>query len=385
MNILLVDDQQIERELVKEALDASGRSFDITEVSNGKDGLSKLSSEQYDVVLLDYRMPKMNGLQTLIQLQTLEVFQRTPVIVISNNHDEDIMLACINAGAQDFLLKDEITSTHLMRCISQSQKRLELESALNKSYQQVKRLAELDHLTGLSNRHFFEQSLNSLLANARGLEGFIAVVLLDLDGFKMINDSLGHYAGDSVLIEFANRVRHRFRESQLFARLGGDEFAFVFTGVKEVNSAFKIADRILASFEEPFDVAGKQIHCSASMGITLNKSTKATVEDLIKQADIAMYKAKSEGKNQACLFEACLEQEFLKAYQIENELKIALKNHAFEMHFQPIYHSQNKKISALEALVRWPSGHTTQVPQEFIGVAGSCYCYCCCNTGGETS
>ena len=111
VNILLVDDQQIERELVKEALDASGRSFDITEVSNGKDGLSKLSSEQYDVVLLDYRMPKMNGLQTLIQLQTLEVFQRTPVIVISNNHDEDIMLACINAGAQDFLLKDEITST----------------------------------------------------------------------------------------------------------------------------------------------------------------------------------------------------------------------------------------------------------------------------------
>ena len=369
MNVLLVDDKQMDRELVKEALYSSGRSFDITEVSNARDGLSCLNSTDFDVVLLDYQMPYMTGLELLSKIKNTDASRRATVVVISNNRDEDLMISCINEGAQDFILKDEISSSHLVRCIKQSQRRLALENKLTESYHQVKTLAEKDQLTGLSNRHHFEQVLSSLLANPRGINGYVVVMLLDLDGFKMINDSLGHCAGDEILKEFADRIRHRFRESRLFARLGGDEFAFVFTGISEAFGAFKIADRILGSFEQPFEVDDHHIPCSASIGITVTSATDGNVHDLIKRADIAMYHAKGSGKNKACLYEEYLENEFLKSYNIENELRQAIEGHEFELHYQPIYECESRRLQGVEALVRWPSGKTSKNPEEFIQVA----------------
>ncbi|MFD2167025.1 EAL domain-containing protein [Thalassotalea euphylliae] len=371
MNVLLVDDQEIDRELVKEALHCSGCIFDIKEVNNAHDGLSEIQACKYDVVLLDYQMPRMNGMQLLQELQLANQDIHSTVIVISNNKDEDVMLSCINAGAQDFILKQELTSTHLIRCIKQSQQRLDLQNKLTQSYNEVKRLAERDALTGLFNRHYFEAALTSLLYNARALDGLVAVMLLDIDGFKMVNDSLGHSAGDMVLQDFAGRIQTGFRESQLFARIGGDEFAFVFSGVKGLNAAMTIAKRLLTIFDSPFDYERHQIFSSASVGIAISTSDSTALE-LIKQADIAMYKAKSSGKNQACFYEESLEHEFFRSFNIENELREAIRNEAFKVFFQPIFNCQTKELAGFEALVRWPSGKTTQNPEEFIQVAENC-------------
>lgn len=369
MNVLLVDDQKIERELVKQALYSSGGDYDITEVTNAYEGLSQLTHCRYDVILMDYQMPKMDGMQLLVKIQSLKQKHRSTIIVISNDKNEDLMVDFINAGAHDFLLKEEITSSQLTRCIKQSQKRLDLETRLKESYDQVKNLAERDQLTGLFNRHHFEESLASLLTNRRGLNGAVAVMLLDLDNFKMINDSLGHIAGDAVLVELANRLRQKFRESQLFARLGGDEFAFVFTGIQKANSANRIAERILSSFDKPFIIDDQIIRCSGSLGIALNPCQKLNKEELIKRADIAMYKAKAESGIKACLFEDNMENEFFRCYKIENELRDSILKEEFEMHFQPMFNCQTKVLEKFEALVRWPSGVTTQNPQEFIQVA----------------
>ena len=369
MNVLLVDDQQIERELIKEALFATDELVDITEVSNAEDGLTHLKTVKYDVVLLDYQMPSMNGLQFLGKMQLLEIEKELPVVIISNNTDEQLMLSFISAGAHDFLLKEEVTPSHLLRCIKQSQKRLQLERKLHESYQKVKLLAERDQLTGLANRHYFEESVKSLLANPRGIKGVLAVMVLDLDGFKMINDSLGHKAGDQVLIELANRFRNKFRESQLFARLGGDEFAFVFSGIQKANAAYRIAERILSSFESPFNISEHELLCSGSIGISLNMCAELDLEELIKRADIAMYKAKSLGKGKACLYEECMEHEFFRCYKIENELRDSLAHNQFELYFQPIFDTCTNVISCVETLIRWPNGKTTQSPQELIKVA----------------
>lgn len=369
MNILLVDDQQIERELIKEALKFSQSPVAITEVNNAKDGLSVLQRNRFDVVLLDYQMPSMSGLELLLEIQSLKLKTNSTYIVISNDRDEELMVSFINAGAHDFLLKDEITTTQLIRSIKQSQKRLELERELQDSFNQVKSLAERDQLTGLSNRHHFEVMVNSLLLNTRGLNGFIAIMLLDLDGFKMINDSLGHNSGDLVLKELAHRFKSKFRESQLIARLGGDEFAFVFTGITKASAAYRIANRILSSFKKPLTIEDQQLVCSGSVGISLNLDSKLTLEELIKRADIAMYQAKNLGKSQACLYEEKMESEFFRSYLIENELKDAFEKEEFELHFQPIFDCESRTLSSLEALVRWPSGKTTQNPQEFIKVA----------------
>ena len=279
------------------------------------------------------------------------------------------MLECINAGAQDFLLKEEVTSRHLVRCIRQCHKRFELEKKLYQSYHQVKELAEHDQLTGLCNRYHFEESLRALLVNERGHSGYLAVMLLDLDNFKLINDNFGHATGDQLLIELANRVTHRFRESELFARLGGDEFAFVFTGIHRVNSVHNIANRILDSFNEPFIVDEHQIFCHGSIGISMNLRSDVKMEELLKFADIAMYRAKKKGRRQACLFEDNMESEFLRAFRIENELRVAIEEQAFDLHFQPIYHSQSRTVCGFEALIRWPGGKTSRNPGEFIPIA----------------
>ncbi len=369
MNILLIDDREIDRELIKHALYNAEKHFDITEVDTPSEGLTKLKQLNFDVVLIDYQLPQMTGVQVLLELQQSTHKQDIVKIIISNNGDEDLMLECINAGAQDFLLKQEVTPRHIVRCIKQSHKRLELEKKLYLSYHQVKDLAEHDQLTGLYNRYHFEESLRTLLVNQRRKNGHLAVMLLDLDNFKLINDNFGHAIGDKLLIELANRVKDKFRESPLFARLGGDEFAFVFTGIEQVNHVFAIANRILSSFKLPFNVEGQQIYCQASIGIAMNFSPYIKMEELVKYADIAMYRAKNKGKHQFCLFEDDMESEFLRGFRIENELRAAIENNEFELYFQPIYTSQTRQICACEALIRWPKGKTTQNPNEFIPIA----------------
>ncbi|KZN40913.1 two-component system response regulator [Pseudoalteromonas luteoviolacea] len=365
MNVLLVDDQKIDRELVKEALNCSGQSFDIKEVNCAKDGINEVQCKNYDVILLDYQMPRQNGLQVLVELKSQKICECSAIIMITNDRDEELLVNCINAGAQDLLLKDEVTSTQLLRCIKQSQKRIELENKLSQSYQQVKDLAERDPLTGLFNRNYFENALNSLLVNMRSLEGYIVVMLLDIDGFKMINDSLGHSAGDAVLKELADRVRYSFRESPLFARLGGDEFAFMFSGVRDADAAHLIAERVISSLEEPFSFLEHQIYSTASIGITLSAS-KTTTEDLLKQADIAMYKAKNGGKNQICFFDESLEKEFFRLFQIEGELREAINTQNFDVYFQPIIYSHNNAVKSLEVLVRLPVAKSGASPAEYI-------------------
>ena len=369
MNILLIDDREIDRELIKHALHNAEKHFDITEVDNPCDGLSQLQQSKFDVVLIDYQLPKMTGVQILLELQKQQQAKDIVKIIISNNGDEDLMLECINAGAQDFLLKQEVTPRHLTRSIKQSHKRLELEKKLYLSYHQVKDLAEHDQLTGLYNRYHFEESLRTLLVNQRSKQGHLAVMLMDLDNFKLINDTFGHAVGDKLLVELANRVKSNFREGQLFARLGGDEFAFVFTGIEKVSAIFAIANRILALFKKPFDVDEHQIYCQTSIGISMNFSSYIQMEELVKYADIAMYRAKNKGKHQFCLFEDDMESEFLRSFRIENELRKAIKDNEFELYFQPIYKSQTREICACEALIRWPSGQTTQNPNEFIPIA----------------
>ncbi len=369
MNVLLVDDREIDRELIKHALLGSEKSFDITEATNAYEGLDQLKNSQFDVILMDYQMPRMNGMQMLHQLQAIPDKNDAIKIIISNNGDEELMLECINAGAQDFLLKEEVTSRHLVRCIKQSHKRLELEQKLYRSYHQLKELAEHDQLTGLYNRYHFEESLRSLLINTRGHNGYLAVMLLDLDNFKLINDNFGHAIGDQLLVELANRVRNSFRESELFARLGGDEFAFVFTGISQVNNAFAIAKRILDSFNQPFDILEHQIFCQGSIGISINSHSEIRMEELLKYADIAMYRAKKEGSCKACLFEDDMESEFLRAFRIENELRTAIKHKDFVLNYQPIYKSNSREVTCFEALIRWPKGKTTKNPSEFIPIA----------------
>lgn len=369
MNILLIDDDAVDREVIKRSLLKSYANHNISEVDNAANAMQLLCEHKFDVVLVDYQMPKMNGLEFVVRLKSLPSSSHLAVVVVSNLSSDDVILECINAGAQDFLLKDEVNGSKLSRAILQARKRFELEHQLNESYRQVKQLAESDSLTGLFNRHHFEEALNQAISSSIRQENCVAVLLLDLDHFKKINDSFGHDVGDQLLKVVAARIKRNLRGGETFARLGGDEFGLIVENVESIHQIKPVADRILSTFANFFEINNQEIHCFVSIGIAICPVNGKRVDELVKYADIAMYRAKASGRNQYCIFEDNMQKEFFRKYMVEQALRKAVKQHDFTLHFQPLICSTSGKLKGVEALIRWPNSDLSSFPDEFIPIA----------------
>ena len=371
LNVLIVDDDDIERESLKRALSSADFNYNIVEESKPKKALKQLTEQNFDVVLLDYLMPAVNGIELMLRLKKSPFVCETAFIMVSNYADDELILEAINAGAQDFVLKEDITPSQLKRSILQAKKRYELEQELYDSYQKVKSMAERDSLTGLYNRYHFEESLlQRIKAGLRHPSEIIAVMLLDLDKFKHINDTYGHNVGDQLLIEVAKRFKKVFRSNELFARLGGDEFAFVCSQLKSLTEAKQIGKRLLDALAEPFMIDDHLIHSSASVGMALFPPNGKTPTELMKCADIAMYRAKQSISDKLCVYEDNMQAEILFKYKIEAELRRASFAKDFELYYQPIVN--HGEVMGAEALVRWPKATVTSRPDQFIPVAEEC-------------
>ena len=369
MNILLVDDDSVDREIVKRALRSSADISSITEAKTAEEGLIALENKQFDVILLDYMMPQIDGIEMVITLRNKPNLGDTAIVMISMSDDEQLAIECLQAGAQDFVAKTEISPGKMKRAIVQAQKRFELEKKLFDSYCQVRELAEKDSLTGLSNRYHFEKALKIYLSNNIRSNKNVALLLLDLDHFKNINDSYGHDAGDELLKKVVDIINDCLRGNELFARLGGDEFAILLSGISDVKEASKVAERIIGSLEDPLHVKGNKVQCGVSIGIAMHPENASTSESLVKYADIAMYRAKHQGRNRYCFFQETMQQQLSRAYQIKMELDEAIKKQSFELHYQPVINTQDKEIVGVEALIRWPSSSVNSTPDEFIPIA----------------
>jgi diguanylate cyclase (GGDEF)-like protein len=228
-----------------------------------------------------------------------------------------------------------------------------------------------DALTGLPNRQYLLDRLKRLLARFRrnSSRGF-AVLLIDVDRFKLINDSVGHHAGDEVLKEVAARLSQQLREPDIMARLGGDEFALLLEDIADVDEVVRIARRLLRTMEEPTMVGGRRLHVSLSIGVALCDSPRATAEDLLRNADTAMYRAKANGRQRFELFDERLQDDALRVLDLENDLRVAIAEQQFEPHFQPIVALGDDSVLGFEALMRW---HHPQrgllAPDAFLKVA----------------
>jgi diguanylate cyclase (GGDEF)-like protein len=369
MHILLVDENVKDREIIKRALRNNKDVISLYESSSAKEGLKAAESGRFDVLLLDYRMPEVDGIEMVIELRSRPNLGETAIVMMSASGDEELALACLQAGAQDFITKDEITAAKLQRSIIQAQKRFELERKLHNSFCQVRELAEKDSLTGLSNRYHFEEALKVSIDNNKRFQSNIALLLLDLDHFKNINDSYGHETGDKLLKYVTIVISSCLRGNELFGRLGGDEFAILITGLKFATDATSVAQRIIKSLESPIEINGHSIQCGVSIGISMHPQNADSAEELTKYADIAMYRAKKRGRNQLCYFEEEMQKQFSRHYQIETQLKKAVINQEFELHYQPVIDAKNKKIVGVEALIRWPKAELATFPDEFIPIA----------------
>jgi len=223
-----------------------------------------------------------------------------------------------------------------------------------KAEQRIAFLAHHDALTGLANRAALIQKIEEAAARHRRREEPFTVLLLDLDRFKQVNDTLGHPAGDALLIEVATRLKSLLRETDVLARLGGDEFAIIQAGETDQHEAAKsLSERIIERLHEPFDIEGGNINIGTSIGIALASDLTAGSGDLLKMADLALYRAKSAGRNGYCFFDPELSEIASARQEIESDLRRAIQQSEFELHYQPIVDSKTRKIHSVEALVRW--------------------------------
>ena len=369
MNILLVDDDQLDRALVIRALQKSDLSAQISEAVTVDQGLAMYAANTYDVVLLDYQMPQRNGIDMIVELRGESKDNSTAIVMMSSSEDEELSLACIRAGAQDFLLKSEISSARLKRALLQASTRFELERKLYQTYQEVKLLAETDTLTGLSNRYVFDESLKKILSVDCRCEQKVGLLLFDLDDFKLVNDTFGHDVGDLLLKKVVARIKGCLRGDETFARLGGDEFAIMLSNLKSSDHAGQVARRIVSVMYKPFEIATTLIQTTLSVGIAFYPENGSTSEVLFKHADIAMYRAKKLGKNQVCFFEEEMQKKFQERVQIETELKCAIEKKQFELYYQPIINPNNKQVLGFEALIRWKVDGQLRSPDQFISIA----------------
>ena len=236
--------------------------------------------------------------------------------------------------------------------------------------EQIQYLATHDALTGLPNRAMFNELLDLSIKSARRNSRKCAVLFIDLDRFKIINDTLGHAAGDALLIQVGQRLRSSVRESDVVVRLGGDEFIIILNEISHRDQAALIAAKVLSSVSAGIMLAGHESHTTASIGIAVFPSDGTDVETLTKNADMAMYLAKEHGKNDVRFFENEMDASVAAHNKLGQELRHALTAGQFEVHYQPIISIDVRRTVGMEALVRWRHPeHGLMSPDKFIPLA----------------
>ncbi len=236
--------------------------------------------------------------------------------------------------------------------------------------EQIKHLAYHDVLTGLPNRLLFKDRLTVALSHAQRDRSWLAVLFLDLDRFKVINDSLGHNIGDQLLQSVAARVQSCVRESDTVARLGGDEFTLLLPALNHSEDAALVAEKILEAVRYPFHIEGREFFITTSIGVSLYPEDGSDAATLIKNADTAMYQAKEQGRDNYQLFNAYVNAKALQRIALEHGLRRALAGDELHLHYQPIYDLRSGRISGMEALLRWDHTDMGAVPpQVFIPIA----------------
>lgn len=313
--------------------------------------------------LLDLSLPDASGLDAVRLLR--ERAPELPIIVLTGLDDVDLGVEALRNGAQDYLLKDHVDGLELDRAIRYSVERHRLEMAL--AHQ-----AFHDPLTGLGNRALFRDRLELAQQRATRTEPSLGLVLLDLDHFKEVNDTLGHVVGDQLLVALTERLRRSLRPGDTLCRLGGDEFAVIREGLALPEHLEALARRLLHVFDEPLPLPSGPLSVSASCGVAL-AGADWQLDDLLRDVDTAMYAAKRLGRNRIEWFDQTLREEVLARFARERALRESLTHgRGFWVTYQEVIDLETGKPVGMEALARWSSpGEGLVPPDEFIPLAVS--------------
>jgi diguanylate cyclase (GGDEF)-like protein len=353
-------------------------------------------------------MPGIDGMETLKRIRSRKSASALPVIMVTAKSESDNIVDALEQGANDYVTKPVDFAVALARVNTQlSRRRAEQQVALaneelRKANEDLERrveertrrlidanqrlkeeiadreelqarsqyLAYHDSLTGLGNRLLFKEQLDEALKDVSVTPHPLAVLFLDLDGFKAVNDTLGHSVGDLLLKSIATKLRDLLPSTDRVARLGGDEFAILQMSSSQPISSTQLAERIIDIVGQPHNIDGHDVTVGASVGIAIARPGEMNTESLLKSADLAMYSAKSEGRGTFRIFDPQMDAIVQTRRSLERDMRTSLAQGGFELYYQPLVNLQTKRVTAFEALMRWHHKERGSVPpSEFIPVA----------------
>ncbi|MBS2035623.1 EAL domain-containing protein [bacterium] len=341
--ILLIEDDPVDERLTIARLSKDVPNFSVHVVRRLDEAEHYLSHQQVQVILTDLNLPDCRGVEAVERLRHVQ--PGAAIVVLSGAQSEQMAIAALKQGAQDYLLKDLADGPALKRSIRYALERKSCELKLLD-------LAYTDAITGLPNRKLFHDRLLRAVSRARRNQSELALLYIDLDRFKIINDTLGHEAGDQVLKVVADRLLANLRGTDTVARLGGDEFAALLEGAGQRDVA-RLAEKLIAAVCEPIEVSGRSVSVGASVGASLYPRHGFTVDGLLRAADVAMYKSKHNGKGRVSWAQAEDDEQARERAELEQDLQQALARGEFELHFQPQMELRDYRTVAFEALLRW--------------------------------
>lgn len=345
MKILLVEDNSEDAEFLRVSLaQRNSVSVNITRASLISEAVKALDDEHFDVVLLDLNLPDGRGAECVERIQ--EADDLVPIVVLSGHGDEDFAVEILNRGVQDYLVKWEGDGRVILRAIRYAIERKRAEIKLNY-------LARLDWLTCLPNRQYLRDELPHAAQRAVRGRRTMALLQIDLDRFKAVNETFGHSGGDALLRAVVERVKASIREGDVLARLGGDEFAVLLEDIENPRAVEAVARSVSSAFAKPFQVGGQPVSITASIGITVCPTDSTDAAVLLNNAEVALDQAKQQGRNTFKFFAPNMHEQILAYQQLEAELKVAIEQGQLELLYQPQLRLADHRIEAVEALLSW--------------------------------
>jgi diguanylate cyclase (GGDEF)-like protein len=403
-DILVIDDIPENLRLLATILVKEG--YNVRKALNGSMALTAVQTVPPDLILLDIMMPDMDGYEVCHRLKADPQTAKIPIIFLSALSEGLDKAKAFETGGADYIskpfqvqevlarvqnqlalrsaeLQNEALKTQLEARVKERTSQLEVanQELQQQVYERQQLQAELlrmalhDGLTGLPNRALFMERLAQALQQAKPQDAAeptqqFAVLFLDCDRFKVVNDSLGHLVGDELLVAIARRLEQCLSPNHTLSRLGGDEFAVLLTGIANLQDATQVAEQILTALAQPFPLTRHEVFINASIGITLYQPEYEQPEHLLRDADTAMYRAKALGRGQYQVFDPMMHTRALQLLHLETDLRRAIQQQEFVVHYQPIVSLHNHQLIGFEALVRWQHPqHGLLSPAVFIPIA----------------
>jgi diguanylate cyclase (GGDEF)-like protein len=380
MLVQIVDDSDINRAIFAAVVERLGDDVVAVCFAHAAEALAEGAEAMPDLIVLDFMMPGMDGHEFVAKVRALPGAKAVPIVMITAATERQVRHRALDLGVTDFLTKPLDSyemRARLANLIALRRGYLQLQDRsrwlaeeVRKATEKTLHLASHDPLTNLPNRVLLHDRLGQALARAGRSGERVAVLCLDLDRFKRVNDTLGHAGGDLLLQRIAARFRDSVREADTVARLGGDEFAIVQVGAAQPAGAMRLAERLSAALRDECGADGAAAEVGVSIGVAFFPEDGSDPDTLLKRGDLALYRAKAEGRGGCRVFEPDMDARLQERRALEKDLRAAIAAAGLSLHYQPLAATATNGIVGFEALARWQHPVRGPIgPAEFIPVA----------------